>query len=120
MSAGLYTGVGSGFRQDHTPLPASWLSQPSLVGRVRRQVSFLSEAVIEKRRPSANLVHQVLRSPFDSRETMSVVTRSWLKPVIVNAGTQSKSAASDGKCCDVQSAIAMKQQLSSGRAVKFL
>jgi hypothetical protein len=30
-----------------------------------------------------------------------------------------KSAASDGKCCDIQRAVAVKQQLNSGRAVKF-
>jgi hypothetical protein len=99
-------------------LPASWLSQPSLAGRARRQVSFLSEAVIEKRRSSANLVHQVLRSSFDSRETTSVVTRSWLKPVIVNAGTQSRAQPVTEKYCDMQSAIAVKQQLRSGQAVK--
>jgi hypothetical protein len=76
------------YQQNHIPLPASWLIQPSLAGKARRQVSFLSEAIIEKRRSSANLVHQVLRSSFDSKETMSVVTHSWLKPVIINANTQ--------------------------------
>ena len=30
-----------------------------------------------------------------------------------------KSAASDGKYCDMHSAIALEQQLGSGRAVKF-
>jgi hypothetical protein len=48
------------FQVDHVPLPASCLSLPSLAGRARRQVSFPWEAVIEKRRSSANLVHQVL------------------------------------------------------------
>jgi hypothetical protein len=100
-------------------LPASWLSQPSLAGKARRQVSFLSEAVIEKRRSSANLVHQVLRSSFDSRETMSVVTHSWLKPVIINAGTQSRAQPVTENTANMQSATAVKQQLRSGRAVRF-
>lgn len=47
------------FQVDHVPLPASCLSLPSLAGRAQRQVSFPWEAVIEKRRSSANLVHQV-------------------------------------------------------------
>ena len=82
---------------------------------MQQQASFLSEAVIEKRGSSANLVHQVSRSSFDSRETTNVVTRSWLKPVIVNAGTQSRAQPMTGKYCDMQSAIAVKQQC--GRAL---
>ena len=75
----------------HVPLRASCWSQPSPAGRARRQVSFLWEAIIEKKRSSANLVHQALRSSLDSTETLSVVTRSGFQPVIVNAGAQRRA-----------------------------
>jgi hypothetical protein len=48
---------------------------------------------------------------------MNVVTRSRLASHR-QCWYSIKSAASDGKCCDMQRAVAVKQQLNSGRAVK--
>ena len=99
-------------------MPAFWLSQPSPAGRARRQVSFLSEAIIEKRRSSANLVHQVLVSSFDSKETTGVVTRSWLKPSHHQCWYSTKSAAIDGKCFDLQKAVTQSRTFAEVEQIK--
>ena len=108
-------------RLNHVPLPASCWSQPSLAGRARRQVSFLSEAIIEKRRSSANLVHQgFVRSSFDSRET----TRRCHAPhgssqFIVNAGTQRRAQPLTGNCFDLRIAKAWSDDFAEVERIKF-
>jgi len=70
-------------------LPASCLSLPSLAGKARPQVFFLWEAVIEKRRSSAHLVHQVLQDLLLTLERPQALLRAHgSSQFIVNAGTQ--------------------------------